>query len=78
MKSGRKAFAVNVVEVDPKNSDLSKVAEAIHTIVLSSLGNSPGASLFRTVIFSPNTMCLMAQERETFIACMYSCYLKTA
>jgi hypothetical protein len=78
MNSGREAFEVNVVEVDPKNSDLPNIAEAIHSIALSSLGNSPGASLFQTVISSPNTMCLLAKERETFIACTYGSYLQTA
>lgn len=40
------------------------------------MGNSPGANIFQTIITSPNTLCLLAKERENYIACAYGSYLE--
>ncbi|MBA3603740.1 MAG: hypothetical protein H0W50_08900 [Parachlamydiaceae bacterium] len=76
VKSGRDTFEFEIEEVNSTNANLSNIAEAIHSIALSSFGKSPGASFFKTIITLPNTMCLLAREKETFIACAYGTYLE--
>ena len=76
LKSGREAFEVELVEINPKTADLENSAQAIHNIALESLGDSPGVKYFQTKLASPHTFCLMAQERETSIACTYGTYVE--
>lgn len=76
VKSGRRAFEVDFVEVDSEGSCLFEVAEAIHSISLSSLGCTPGVEFFQRILASPNTFCLLAQDRKNFIACTYGTYVE--
>lgn len=77
VNSSREAFKVEILEVDPKKSDLKSVSEAIHSVALDSLGRSPGASFFEQLMTSQNTLCLLAQEGKTPVACTYGTYVET-
>ncbi len=50
VKSGRDTFEFEIEEVNSTNANLSNIAEAIHSISLSSFVKSTGASFFKTII----------------------------
>lgn len=78
VNSGRRDFDVDFVEVDPEKSGFFEVAEAVHSISLSSLGRTPDVDFFKRILASPNTFCLLAQDRQNFIACTYGTYVELA
>jgi len=78
LKSGKEAFEIDLVEFDASNDDVLSVSDAISSIALDSLGTSPGSECFQKIISSPNTLCLLAKTKETFIACAYGSYLETS
>lgn len=77
LSTGKDSFEIEVVEIDPKSANLLKVAEGIDVIALSSLGNSPGASRFQSIIARPTTLCILAlHQKDTPVACVYGSYLE--
>jgi hypothetical protein len=76
IKSGKESFEVEIVEVDPKKTNLKRVAEAVHSICTTATGSSPGIKFFETKIASPNNLCLLAQHHEDTVACMYGTYVE--
>jgi hypothetical protein len=78
VKSGRKNFDVTFLEVDPLNCASAEIASAIDSIALSSLGHTPGVNFFKRIILSPSTFCLLAHDRQSFMACTYGTYVELA
>jgi hypothetical protein len=74
---GKTSFDLEFTEVDPAANNMVEVAEAVHSVALSSIeGTPPGVEFFQRKLTSPKVFCLLAKENENVIAAMYGTYLE--
>jgi len=60
---------INVIGRKVKNPE--DFADAIRSICLSALGDSPSIEHFLRKLELPTTLCLLAQHKKDYVACLY-------
>lgn len=74
-ESFKTEFEIELVKVDPENSDLLAIAKAISRIFLESFGQVPEIEFFHQILSSKETFCVVAKEKENIIACSYGTHI---